>query len=226
MRSSAVRASWHAAGAFWRPPTGAPSRIDVDRFEPANWSALEAAGAVAHFHLAYKDVLEKLHERGAARIVGGDRTADAEAPFLDLYVALLTPAGIGINILGRQWYDKYMYAAGRGVDDQILLIAANGRFSVLGADWEHADTIAPLELVQGEKTIRLSAKEIHTLPFLHTDGTPHLTERALVVASRRKPGSIPAVPGRSGCSSPAKPPTASPSSPILRCRTDCPIATC
>ena len=160
------------------------SRIDVDRFEPADWSALEAAGAVAHLHLTYKDVLEKLHERGAARIVGGDRTAAAEAPFLDLYVALLTPAGIGINILGTQWYDKYMYAAGRGTDDQILLIAAAGHFSVLGTDWEHADTIAPLELVQGEKTIHLSAKEITTLPFLHSDGTPQLTERALGLPSR------------------------------------------
>jgi ferredoxin len=155
-------------------------RIDVDRFEPANWSTLEAAGAIAHLHLAYKDVLGKLHERGAARITGGDRAADAD-PFLDLYVALLTPAGIGINVLSRDWYDKYMFAAGRGVDDQILLLAANGRFSILGANWEKADTIAPLELVQGDKTIRLSAKQIHTVPFLHTDGTPHLTERALVV---------------------------------------------
>jgi NosR/NirI family nitrous oxide reductase transcriptional regulator len=156
------------------------SRIDVDRFEPADWKALEATGAVAHLHLATKDVLGKLRERGATRIAGGDRTAGAEDPFLDLYVALLTPAGIGINILGTQWYNRYMYTAGRGVDDQILLIAANGRFSVLGADWEHADTIAPLELVQGEKTVRLAAKDTNSLPFLHSDGTPPLTERALV----------------------------------------------
>jgi NosR/NirI family nitrous oxide reductase transcriptional regulator len=157
------------------------SRIDTDRFEPANWSKLAAAGAVAHLHLTYKDVLEKLRERGAARIVGGDRAAGGEDPFLDLYVALLTPAGIGINVLGTQWYNRYMYTTGRGIDDQLLLIAANGRFSVLGANWEQADTIAPLELVQGEKTIRLSAKEINSLPFLQTDGTPRLTERALVL---------------------------------------------
>src|SRR6202034_1618436 len=152
-------------------------RVDVDRFEPADWKALEATGAVAHLHLAYKDVLGKLREQGAARIVGGDPTAGAEDPFLDLYVALVTPAGIGINILDRIWYDKYMYSVGRGVDDQILLIAANGRFSVLGADWDQADTLAPVELVQGDKTIRLSTKLTNPLPFLHADGTPHLTER-------------------------------------------------
>jgi NosR/NirI family transcriptional regulator, nitrous oxide reductase regulator len=159
------------------------SRIDVDRFEPADWSALEAAGAVAHLHITYQDVLEKLRERGATRIVGGDGTAAAEAPFLDLYVALLTPAGIGINILGTQWYDKYMYAAGRGTDDQMLLIAAAGHFPVLGTDSGYADTVIPLELVQGEKTMRLSAKQITTLPFLHSDGTPQLAERGLVFPS-------------------------------------------
>jgi NosR/NirI family nitrous oxide reductase transcriptional regulator len=154
--------------------------IDIDHFEPADWGALEAAGAIAHLHLATKDVLGKLRERGATHLVGGDRAAGADDPFLDLYVALLTPANIGINILGTQWYDRYMYAAGRGKDDQVLLIAANGRFSALGADWENADTIAPLQLVQGDKTIRLPAKAITSLPFLHSDGTPPLTERALV----------------------------------------------
>ena len=155
-------------------------RVDIDRFEPADWNALEATGAIAHLHLTYKDVREKLRDQGAARIVGGDRAAGAEDPFLDLYVALLTPAGVGINILGRMWYSNYMYGAGRGTDDQILLIAVNARFSILATDPEHADTIAPIELVQGDKTIRLSGKQISTLPFLHSDATPHLTERALV----------------------------------------------
>jgi NosR/NirI family transcriptional regulator, nitrous oxide reductase regulator len=166
---------------------GHSARVDVDRYEPTSWNALEAAGAIAHLHLATKDVLGKLRERGAERIVGGDDTAGAEDPFLDLYVALLTPADIGINILGRMWYDNNIYSAGRGPDDQILLIAANSHFSVLGANWQIADTIATIELVQGDKTIHFSPKRITALPFLHADGTPRLTERALVF-----------VPGESG----------------------------
>ncbi len=155
-------------------------RIDVDRFEPANWQALEASGAVAHLHLTHNDVLGKLRERGATRIADGDRAAAGEDLFLDLYVALLTPAGIGINILGRAWYDQYVFTALRGVDDQRLLIAAKGHFSILGTDWENTETIAPIELVQGEKTIRLPSKVIKTLPFLSGDGAPKLSERALV----------------------------------------------
>jgi NosR/NirI family transcriptional regulator, nitrous oxide reductase regulator len=167
-------------------------RVDVDRFEPASWHALEASGAVAHLHLNYQDVLGKLSERGAVRIVGGDRSAAADDLFLDMYVALLTPAGIGINILGRTWYDQYVFTAGRGADDQRMLIAANGRFSILGADWESADTIAPIELIQGEKTIRLLSKQIKALPFVPADGVPKLTERALVML----PGEAGLDPGR------------------------------
>src|SRR5260370_1102846 len=80
------------------------------------------------------------------------RATPAAAPddaFLDLYVALVTPAGIGINVLGQTWYDQY--TAGRGIDDQIILIAANAPSSVLGEDWEHAETIRGIELVQGDK---------------------------------------------------------------------------
>jgi transcriptional regulator of nitric oxide reductase len=67
--------------------------------------------------------------------------------FLDLYAALVTPAGIGINVLGETWYAQY--TAGRGIDEQMILIAANGPYSFLGPDWEHTEIIVPIEQVQG-----------------------------------------------------------------------------
>jgi NosR/NirI family nitrous oxide reductase transcriptional regulator len=72
---------------------------------------------------------------------------------------------------------------GRGIDDHVVLIAANGPVSMLGPDWERADTIAPVQFVQGERTIRLSPKQIKTLPFLHARKAPEFTERALVFFS-------------------------------------------
>ena len=155
-----------------------PVVLDIDRFAAADWPALEASGALAHLHLTYNDVLGKLREHGARRITGADDSAGPDDPLVDVYVALLTPAGIGINILDKTWYDQY--TAGRGIDDQLLLVAANGTYSVLGDDWEHADKLERIELVQGDKTIPLSGKQIKTLPFLHAKGGPDLTERALV----------------------------------------------
>ena len=150
--------------------------LDVDRFAPAEWAQLLAAGALGHLHLGYGELRDKLAASAALKL--GDPSAAPGDAFLDLYAALVTPAGIGINLLGETWYAQY--TAGRGADEQLMLIAANGPYSFLGPDWEHADVIAPIELVQDERTIRLSPKQIKTLPFLHAKAAPDLTERALV----------------------------------------------
>jgi NosR/NirI family nitrous oxide reductase transcriptional regulator len=159
-------------------PVGArTSRLDVDRFAPADWPELEAAGAIGHLRVRYGDVIDKLGETGAAKAARGTAAAAPDAVLIDFYVALLTPAGIGVNILGKTWYDQY--TAGRSIDDQIILLAANGAYSFLGDDWERADVLDRVEIVQGERTIRVPAKLIKTLPFLHAEKPPNLTERAL-----------------------------------------------
>jgi len=159
-------------------PAEAAARLDVDRFAPATWPQLEAAGAVAHLKVSNGEIAAAMKEKGVKSIAAFDRFAAPDAPFLDLYAALATPAGIGVNILGDTWYAQY--TAGRGIGDQIILIAAKTPASLLGSDWEHAERIDRLELVQGERTIHLSGKEIKSLPFLHAKGGPELSERALV----------------------------------------------
>jgi NosR/NirI family transcriptional regulator, nitrous oxide reductase regulator len=124
--------------------TGA-ARLDVDRFAPADWPELEAAGAIGHLRVRYRDVTDKLGEVGAARGAGGHAAPAPDAALIDLYVALLTPAGIGVNILGKTWYDQY--TTGRSADDQIMLLAANGAYSFLGDGWEHGDVLDWVEIV-------------------------------------------------------------------------------
>jgi NosR/NirI family transcriptional regulator, nitrous oxide reductase regulator len=150
------------------------ARLDVDRFAPADWPELETAGAIGHLRVSPGDVADKL---GGASAAGGLK-AEPDAVLVDFYVALLTPAGIGLNILGKTWYGQY--TAGRGIDDQIVLLAANGAYSFLGDGWEQADFLDRVEIVQGDGTIRLPTKQIKTLPFLHVDNPPPLSERALV----------------------------------------------
>jgi NosR/NirI family nitrous oxide reductase transcriptional regulator len=158
---------------------GAPktsNALDIDRFAPADWTQLEAAGAIGHLRVGYGELRDKLSARAAAKI--GDPGAAPSDTFIDLYAALVTPAGIGINVLGETWYAQY--TAGRGANEQMILIAANSPYSFLGPDWEHADLIGPIELLQGDRVMRLSPKQIKTLPFLHAKNAPDLTERALV----------------------------------------------
>jgi transcriptional regulator of nitric oxide reductase len=152
----------------------AVDQLDVDRFAPADWPALEAAGAIGHLRISYGDVRAKLP--GVSKL--GDPAAATEDTFLALYAALVSVGDIGINVLGQTWYGQY--TVGRGSGDLVILIAANGAYSILGENFEHADTIDRIELVQGERTIRLSGKQIKSLPFLHASKGPELTERALI----------------------------------------------
>jgi NosR/NirI family transcriptional regulator, nitrous oxide reductase regulator len=154
----------------------ARAHLDVDRFAPATWSALEASGAIGHLHVSYADIRAKLPGNGAAKL--GDPTAGPSDAFLDFYIALASPAAIGINVLGDTWFGQY--TADHGVDDQLILIAANSPYSVLGSNWEHADPIGTIQFVQGDKTIRLSGKQIKALPFLHAKEAPTLSEQALL----------------------------------------------
>jgi NosR/NirI family transcriptional regulator, nitrous oxide reductase regulator len=153
------------------------ARLDVDRFAPADWTELEAAGAIGHLRIRYGDVSDKLGE-AAAKAAGGNPAAAPDDVFVDFYTALVTPAGIGANILGKTWYGQY--TADRSVDDQMLLLAANGAYSFLGDGWEQSEVLDRVEIVQEDRTIRLLPKQIKTLPFLHVDNPPALTERALV----------------------------------------------
>jgi NosR/NirI family nitrous oxide reductase transcriptional regulator len=150
------------------------ARLDVDRFAPADWPKLVAAGAIGHLRVLNRDTAAKLGVAGA----GGMLRGAPDVVFVDFYVALLTPAGIGVNILGKKWYDQY--TAGRSIDDQIILLAANGAYSFLGDGWEQGEVLDRVEIVQGDTTIRLPTKLIKTLPFLHADNAPSLTEQALV----------------------------------------------
>ena len=161
------------------PPVGTrAARLNVDRFAAADWPKLEAAGAIGHLRVLNRDAAAKLGEVGAATDARGNPRAAPDAVFIDFYVALLTPAGIGVNILGKPWYDQY--TTGRDVDDQLVLLAANGSYSLLGDGWEQRDVLDRVEIVQGNRTIRLPTKMIKTLPFVHADNPPALTEQALV----------------------------------------------
>jgi NosR/NirI family nitrous oxide reductase transcriptional regulator len=81
-------------GILGAPKTGAA--LDIDRFAPADWAQLESTGALAHLHLDYAAVRDKISVRASGKV--GDPQAAPGDTFLDLYAALVTPAGIGINL--------------------------------------------------------------------------------------------------------------------------------
>jgi NosR/NirI family transcriptional regulator, nitrous oxide reductase regulator len=160
------------------PPGVGVVRVDLDRFAPKDWPTLAKEGAIARLHLTYSEVRAKFSAMGAARATFGDPDAAPDDSLLELDIALVTPAEIGVNLLGETWYNQY--TAGRAIDDQIVLVATSGAYSLFGGDLDHADAITSIELAQGDHTIKITPKQIRLLPFLHASKAPDLAERALV----------------------------------------------
>ncbi len=146
------------------PGTVAAGSLDLDAFEPRSWDALRAENAIAEMRLTGADVARR----------GGDPANVApEALFIDLFASLVTPAGIGRNVLGdRQFNDL---GAGLKDGDQAVLLAANGLFSFKGTNFARSGRFDRIRVVQGARTFILTADGHRRLSTLAA-GAPEFRE--------------------------------------------------
>ncbi len=149
-------------------PAGAGAGVDIDTFKPLSWSGLLAAGVVQQLTLTNGQVSERF---------GTPVAGSPDDTYLDLYVALLTPAMAGRNLLGDLDYNSLM--AERQTGEQLILLAANGRWSFKGTGWVRSGAFDRFQIVQGETTFRLGKDQHRRLDKLHAEGAPELREMAL-----------------------------------------------
>jgi transcriptional regulator of nitric oxide reductase len=143
------------------------ARIHRENARRSSWPALVDEGSLRRLTVTRGD---------AARLLG-TRDAEPEKVFIDLWLALATPSGIGESLLGQRDYE---HEVGRlGPDDDLILIAASGLYSFKGTDWRRTGVFERVELVQGDKTFRLRADDHVSIDRLRTAGTPELREIGL-----------------------------------------------
>lgn len=159
-----------SARAVLRSRTAAASetpRLDRETLRRLSWPALVAEGALRRLHV----------KRGeAARLLGVD-DAEPEKTFIELWLALATPPAIGESLLGQRLYESEL--AKLGPEGNIVVIAASGLYSFLGTEWRRSGVFDRIEIVQGEKTVRLLANDYTRVDKLHAPGTPELREVGL-----------------------------------------------
>lgn len=147
--------------------------LDRVSFEEKSWPELIEEGAIGHLQLTHGDVITAFTDKELEPPRDAKSWKEEEV-FLDLWVALATPQTIGRSIMQRAWYDQY--TAGRGINDLLLLVMANGAYSWREGEGE---TYERLRMVQGEEAIPL-ARDLHKeLPFLHAKDRPDFTEIGL-----------------------------------------------
>ena len=136
-------------------------------FEALPWADLEAIGALGHMTVTLDE---------ARQALAGAKTPppEGDAPFIDLWAALVDPPTIGRNLLGEQGYSRAMAALRPG--DVGLLVASRGLHSHRGTAWRRSSVFERLRVVQGAETVEIGAEGYLRIDRLAAEGAPQFKE--------------------------------------------------
>jgi transcriptional regulator of nitric oxide reductase/ferredoxin len=138
--------------------------------ELQSWQALFAAGDIAQLKVTVAEADARL---------GAASNAAPDGAFADLAVAVLDTPRVGASLLGDTAYSDLV--AGMGPGDHALLVAGNGLYSFKGTAWRQSGVFERLEIVQGERTIALTAAMHRPLEQIAAAGAQEFRERAVFV---------------------------------------------
>jgi len=142
-------------------------RLDRETLRRVSWPVLVNEGSLRRLQLSRGEAARRL----------GMQDAEPDKLFIDLWLALVTPPAIGESLLGQRRYEAEL--ASLGPDDDLILIAASGLYSVKGTEWRRSGVFDRIEIIQGDRTIRLHAADHINIDTLHAAGTPELREIGL-----------------------------------------------
>ena len=152
------------------PDHTGPPVVDLLSFETISWDGLLEMGALAHLRLTNADVAAAFAANGWDDAAFDPPLGAPEELFVELYLALGTPAGIGRNLVARE-YERYLRDAG----EVFLLIGGRGAFDYKGTRYRHAayDRLFDrIRILQDGRVIPLGGTEfVRRTRFETGDGT-------------------------------------------------------
>jgi len=172
IRDGIIRTGRAVALAYGLLETRGSRRLDRTGFVKSDWAGLIASGGLGHRLITLGDIRQALVSPDYAPAAGGP-----EGTFIEIYYGLLTPPQIGQNLLGKRDYNQVM--SGTVLGDHFLFVAAKGLYSFKGTRWRKTDNFERLELLQDNRSIRLTKDGYRNIPRLALAGAPSLREIAL-----------------------------------------------
>ena len=169
----AARAVARAKGLFG----GSDGGMKLEGFAPAGWEELTGDGSIVGHRFTRGDVAEQLARHGLQPTEAAE--GDPSGLFVELFLALASPARIGRNLVGTR--DWARIAAGLRTEDHLVFVGSRGRYSFKGTDWVRTGTFERIALVQGDRTIRFSREDNIRIDELELAGAPELREAAFFV---------------------------------------------
>jgi len=140
---------------------GAGPRLDLEAFELKTWAELLEGGEIAMLDLSVGAADKALSqgERQARALPEG--VASADTRLVAIYAAVATPALIGRNLLGERVHASLV--ADLPPEGQLLIVGAEGLYSIRGPNWRRSGLFDRLQIVQGERTIALKVDQLRVV---------------------------------------------------------------
>ena len=158
--------------------------VDLELYKPQTWNSLIEDKSLEKLSIKVLEAQDKFDEikSNAPRSL---RFVKSDSEFTNIYFTAMSPAGIGINILGRRWFDQYI-SAGRNVDDQVFYIAFEGDL------WRKLENRISNVIQKKNIIIKQNNKEIYItedlfkeLPFNHAKKGPNIVSQGLLYFSSK-----------------------------------------
>ena len=172
IRDGIIRTARTVALAYDLLGSGTQRQIDRVGFSTSSWSSLIEDGALAHRLITLGDVRQALQTSDYKSHAGAD-----DKLFAEMYYGLLTPPQIGQNLLGKRDFTALM--SGLGSTEHAIVVAANGLYSFKGTRWRKTGVFDRLQLVQDNRTFRLTVESYKNVQRFKVDGAPEFREIAV-----------------------------------------------
>jgi NosR/NirI family nitrous oxide reductase transcriptional regulator len=145
--------------------------------EDRPWRALIESGDIARVTFTNADIAETFP---ADVDLSAFRERPADGRFFEVYTGMVTPDGIGRNVYGQRWQKFNMTQVSLG--DHIVLIAAFGKYRVLGSGQTQSNNLSNFErvaIVQNGKAIALTRDMMLKHNAVRVHGAPRFKEQEL-----------------------------------------------
>jgi len=159
--------------------------LNLEIFEKQEWNKLIENGSISVLKITSGNIVENFKSVNSHKAPRAARLSKEEKIWTEIYLAIVSPEGIGANILGRRWYDQYV-VSGRNVDDLVIWLGFLGPASFYDKSKFYEENIAykNLQIIQNGKTFELTPKMYKPLPFHHATKAPDLVEQGLFYFSK------------------------------------------
>lgn len=145
-------------------------RLEVEQFQEQSWPDMVADGSLATLRISHADIGATYAEEPELRPPDAHNPDEPDGAFVEIWTALVNPAGIGINLLGRRGYRRY--AVGRSLADSAIFVAARGANPMLPDAESDAADFPALQVIQGATTLRLTRDRFEPVNYFDIADQP------------------------------------------------------